>query len=591
MKTRPDDPSGPVLVFVALVAFGFGLYATSGLWGGMASRVISGNVPDAMHYSWWLGHTPHALGSFETPFETDDMNWPGGVGAMNNTTLLLPAIVLSPFTLLWSSLFTLNLLNVLAVPACFAAGYWALRRVPGVSTGAASVGAICFAISPAIVNSLTGHITMAFAPGLPILIALSVEAWTTDRWRRTGVWLGVVALLQVFVGEEVLFQAGLGALLILLTAAACRPRQIRVAAKRLARTLAVAFAVFLPFAAYPLYLQFFGPHAHHGSPFAKDYFGADVTAFFTPTSGVLFHTAEDLVQARRFAGGIEEHLAYLGWPLLVTCLVTIVLGWRMVAVRCAAVGLAVTIALSLGGRIWIEGVWTEHQGPYALLQSLPVTEASLATRLGLLVAVFAGTLLALAVQGLRSGSRHRFLQPTTGRSVTTWAVTARAVGAVGVSVVCLAPLLPAAIPVEDAPVVPAWFTDEAPQLADDTVVVVLPYPVATLPKAMRWQSASGYAFKMPGGYFLGPASDGQAYVGGEADPTTARLLTEVQYTGSVPVVTPAMRQQAALDIQAWGADRIVLGPDSSQDALRQTVTALIGSEPVAEDGVLVWDLT
>ncbi len=61
LKTRPDDPSGPVLVFVALVAFGFGLYATSGLWGGMASRVISGNVPDAMHYSWWLGHTPHAL--------------------------------------------------------------------------------------------------------------------------------------------------------------------------------------------------------------------------------------------------------------------------------------------------------------------------------------------------------------------------------------------------------------------------------------------------------------------------------------------------------------------------------------------------
>ncbi len=52
--------------------------------------------------------------------------------------------------------------------------------------------------------------------------------------------------------------------------------------------------MFLPLAAYPLYLQFFGPHAHHGSPFTKDYFGADVTAFFTPTPGVLLHRAADL---------------------------------------------------------------------------------------------------------------------------------------------------------------------------------------------------------------------------------------------------------------------------------------------------------
>ncbi|GAB3285194.1 hypothetical protein [Kineosporia babensis] len=599
-RPRRDDPSGPVLVLIALAALGFGLASTAGLWADPAGRFIAGNVPDATHYSWWLGHTPHSIGQLENPFETKDLNWPTGVGAMNNTTLLLPAVLLSPLTLLVNSVLTLNVLNLLAVPACFAAGYWALRKVPGVSSGAAAVGAAAFAISPAIINSLTGHITMAFAPGLPILIALSVEAWRTDHRRtsrfdahspiRVGLWLGLVALLQVFIGEEVLFQAGIGAVLILLTAAVFRPRQIKAGAARLARTLLVAFAVFLPLAAYPLYLQFFGPHAHHGSPFTKDYFGADLTAFYTPTQGVLLSREADLERARLFPGGIEEHLAYLGWPLIITCLITVVLGWRMLAVRCAAVGLLVTAGLSLGGRLWIDGVWTEHRGPYSFLQELPVTEASLATRLGLLVALFAGVLLALAVQGLRSGSRHRLLHPSPRANASRTNVTARALGAVGVSVACLAPMLPATIPVVDVTETPEWFTSQAQELPEDTVVVVLPYPVPSLPTAMRWQSEADYPFRMPGGYFLGPAEDGQAYVGGAADPATARLLTEVQYTGTPRMVTPADRMQAQADITAWGADKIVLGPDPANAALKQTVTDLLGQEPVSQGGVDVWEL-
>ena len=162
--------------------------ATAGLWSDLAGRMIAPNLPDAIHYSWWLGHTPHAIGQGENPFTTLDLNWPEGVSAMNNTTLLLPALLLTPITLLAGSLVTLNLLNILAVPACALAGYWALRQVPWgpprsagpqsarISRSAALVGAVAFAISPAIVNSLIGHVTMAFAPGLPILIGLSVAA-------------------------------------------------------------------------------------------------------------------------------------------------------------------------------------------------------------------------------------------------------------------------------------------------------------------------------------------------------------------------------------------------------------------------------
>jgi hypothetical protein len=579
------------LVILGFAALGFGLAATSGLWSHLGSRIITGNVPDALHYSWWLGHTPRSIGRGQNPFQTSDLNWPQGVSAMNNTTLLLPAILLSPVSLLTGSLTTLNLLNVLAVPACAAAGYWTLRQVPWpaaaeprtpagaavarLSQPAALIGAVAFAISPAIVNSLVGHVTIAFAPGLPILLGLSFLAWSdAEHTRRTGLLLGAAAAAQLFIGEEVLFQAGIAAILVLLVTALSRPQTAPAAARRLIRAIGFAFAVFLPIAAYPLHQQFFGALKQHGSPFLLDYFGADVTAFTTPTAQILFHSDASAVASAKFPGGIEEHLAYLGWPLLLTCLVTAVLGWRRLPIRCAGVALAVALALSLGGRLWINGDWTEKWGPYRLFQKLPVTEASLATRFGLLAALFAGALLAFAVQSLTD---RVFRRPAIFGPLV-----------VLVSAVCLLPLLPSRLAVADAPAVPTYFTTTARSLPADSVIVVLPYPVASMPVAMRWQSAANYRFRMPGGYFLGPAQDGQAYVGGDADPPTAVLLSQVEQTGTPVVVTPEQRAQAARDLAAWGADQIVLGPSPAEAALRQTVTDLLGRAPQRQVGVDVW---
>jgi hypothetical protein len=618
-STGTDGPVRPglLIVVVAAAALGFGIAVTSGLWSDPSDRMVAANVPDATHYLWWLGHTPHALGQLENPFRTVDMNWPEGVSAMNNTTLLLPSLLLWPVSWLADSLVSLNVLNILAVPACALAGYWALRQVPWsrpgapeaddragpdpgdpsstleepdpfgpdlaaeqarrelgrISRPAALVGGVAFGISPAIVNSLVGHITMAFAPGLALLVVLSVKAWHDDHPVRTGLLLGAVATAQVFTGEEVLFQAVVAAVLILLVAAISRPRAIGTGARRLVRSLAVAFAVFLPITAYPLYLQFFGPLKQEGSPFLLDFFGADVTAFTTPTSQVLLHTAEQEARSLKFAGGLEEHLAYLGWPLLITCLLTAVICWRRVPVRCAALSLLVAMLLSLGGRLWINGSWTERPGPYRLFQSLPVTEASLATRFGLLAALFAAALLAFAVHEIAT----RMTRPMLGAML-----------AAGLSLACLAPLVPVPLSVVDTPEVPRYFTTTARELPAESVVVVLPFPVATRPVAMRWQSAADYRFRMPGGYFLGPAPDGHAYVGGSADPPTALLLAQVAETGMPAVVTPQQQAQAVTDLRAWGASRVVLGPDPAQSALRQTVISLLGKEPQQIDGVDVW---
>ncbi|GLY15300.1 glycosyl transferase [Kineosporia sp. NBRC 101677] len=565
------DAVNALLVTLALVALAFGVRATSGLWEAPGGRIIAPNTADAFHYTWWLGHTPHAISQGESPFFTRDMNWPTGVSAMNNTTLLLPAVLLFPVTWLAGPLVTLNLLNLLAVPLCFAGGYWALRRALGLPAGPAAIGAVCFAISPAVVNSLVGHITMSLAATLPVLIGLSVQAWRAEPTvSRPGVWLGLVALLQVFTGEEVLFQAGFGALLVALVAAVGRPRETRAGFGRLLRNLGVAFAVFLPVAAYPLYLQFLGPMKHHGSPFLLDYYAADLLGFTTQTSGLLLHSEAAAEQSSKFPGGIEEHLAFLGWPLIITGAAALVLGRRNLAICCAAVGLLVSGVLSLGAKIWVDGLQTDVRGPYWILQKLPVTEASLASRFGLLTVLFAAALLALAVHELR-----RVGYPFA-------AITA--------AVLCLLPLLPAKVTTVDAPQVPAYFTTAATQLPKGTNVLLLPYPWAGAAQTMYWQSAADYRFQMPGGYFLGPNERGEARISGAQPLPTGRMLLEVQRSGQIPALDEATRAQAQKDLQAWQSELIVLGPDNNHEALKQVVTYLLGRPPTQQGGVAVWDL-
>jgi len=118
-------------------------------------------------------------------------------------------------------------------------------------------------------------------------------------------------------------------------------------------------------------------------------------------------------------------------------------------------------------------------------------------------------------------------------------------------------------------------------------VLVLPFPAPDTTEPMRWQAASGMAFAMPGGYFIGPAADGRAYVGGQPTPT-GLLLRAVQLDGQVRAPTPLLRSTFAHDVRRWRACAAVLGPAPQADALRAQVTALVGREPESTGGVLLW---
>jgi hypothetical protein len=81
------------------------------------------------------------------------------------------------------------------------------------------------------------------------------------------------------------------------------------------------------------------------------------------------------------------------------------------------------------------------------------------------------------------------------------------------------------------------------------------------------------------------------YVGGDTplgtvvkarDPQAARVRATT--------VTPADHEAALADLRYWRAAIVVLAPGRNQALLRQTTSALIGSQPTWVNGVWLWDV-
>ena len=211
----------------------------------------------------------------------------------------------------------------------------------------------------------------------------------------------------------------------------------------------------------------------------------------------------------------------------------------------------------------------DHPAPGPGSRSCRGFEHVIPSRLALFTAGLVGAGLAFALTSLRE---------------TPWSVRA---AATTVAMVAVLPLIPARLPGVDAPAVPAFFTSPDARLCPGGSVLVLPFPAPDTTQTLRWQAASDMAFAMPGGYFIGPADNGHAYVGGQPSGTGA-LLRAVAADGLVRPVTPEMRAGFASDVRRWRACAAVLGPSPHGDALRAQAEALIGDVPESVRGVLLW---
>jgi hypothetical protein len=580
---RPRHVRWPVQCLIMLGYLLAAVVVTSHLWADPAVRVPNsgqGNA-DIILNAWYLRYAATCVSHVRLPaLVTTALNWPQGVNAMWNTSMLLPAVLLTPVTLLAGPVVSLALLLTLGFAGSAAAMFWVLRRW-GASIGAAAIGGALYGFSPALIMTARDHYHLQFAV-LPPLIIDAVLRLAAGRGRpvRTGVYLGLLVAAQIFVAEEVLVDTALAGLIVLLVLAASRPSEVPNRLYSALPGFAVAAGVILLACGRALWVQFLGPLADHGSPWKVARFGNQPADFVKAPDGMLFHGSGIGHYLASISTSPPEYLAYLGWPLLAVLLAASIFCWRDLKVRIPAVTFFLLSLLSIGSHAVHLGWWRLPAGalPWHWLLHVPVLNQALANRISIVADGAAAAVLAFAIDRAMAAvpDQRRRLRPLVPMA----------------ALVALVPLLPLAVPAVSLSPAPAGLTPvlDALHLPAQTPVLILP-PLGY--RTMQWQATTGADFTIVSGFCIAPTSSGGAgecgtrAINSTWQQTTALRLNRLargepgSFGPSHATMYIAMRQ--------WRPGAIVAAA-SANSALGHYLISFFGPPTVRRDEMLGWRL-
>ena len=551
------------------------------LWADPAGRAAGHNPGDVDLVAWFMRYSATAVSHGRLPaLVTTGLNAPQGINMMWNASMLLAGVVLSPVTLLAGPLASLTILLTVGFAGSAASLFWVLRRW-GASVTAAAIGGAVYGFSPALVTASAGHFQLQFAM-LPPLIIHELLRILTGRGSavRAGLWLGLLAAAQVYLGEELLADTAVAAAIIVAVLALSHPRAsaqaVRARGGAMAAGLGTAVAAAGVACGYALWVQFRGPLSEHGSPWTVIDFHSYLYGFVTPSGALAFHTASSAAVAARYPEPSPEYLAYLGWPLLAIAVVAAIAFWRDDRVRVAAVTFALLELFSLGDvPVSFFGIrYPAALLPWHWLAGNPVGANVLPDRFSILADGAVAALLAFALDRARGQARSSGLRRVGGYAATL------------IVVLAVLPLVPLPLPVEAVPPAPAgWqaaFTRL--QLPADAHVLVIP----DLQYGLRWQAETGVPTSMVGGGdFIVPGPGGKATSYIYERLRTAQYLTTL-WQGQ-PTTRAPSQAQIRNDLASWQVAAIVTatGRDSP---LARFLTKQFGPATVDVGDVLAWRL-
>lgn len=598
----PRWPTGLTLGVYLLAAFA----VTWRLWADPASATAAGNVQDADLFAWYMRNAATAVSHGQLPaLVTSAMNLPAGVNLMWNSSLLLPSVLLAPVTLLFGPQVSLTVLTTAGFAGSAAAMFSVLRRWH-VSVSAAALAGAIYGFSPALLQSAIGHYNLQFAVLPPLIVHAmlrtavppSQPSPVTARHLplpahvRAGLTLGCLVAAELFISEELDLTTVLTGLLLLACLATGHLRLAISRARAMIIGMAVAAGTTLALTGWALWVQFFGPLTQTGAPFTRDFFENDLSGFVTPSSYLLLHTQASAATAGLYRGGAPEYLAYLGWPLIFAVVAAAAAFWLRPVVRALGGTAAILALLSLGGYLLVGGV--SHPSaplPWHWIEGLPLAGSVLPDRFSILIDGLVAALLAVTLDLARA----RLRQGTTRRLAVLATVAA---------VFACLPLVPLPLPAATAPPLPdGWVATLAElRLPAGARVLVVPVPEAQLTAPMRWVADSGTQYSIVGGYFIGPASNGVAYVDGNGLDPISTYLNQLWVAGlrpgsalagiaaSVHFAAPTS-QPSASQVRAYLAGwhlAAVIAVTSPGSALDSYLTGLFGAPAVAAGTVLAW---
>ncbi|MGO8871037.1 MAG: hypothetical protein ACLQPH_06465 [Acidimicrobiales bacterium] len=601
-SVRTTPHRGRTLLLAAAGYLLVSLFVWWNVWSGHPTSSTTCGCGDSALFLWFLEWPAHALAHGLNPFYSNAMSYPGGVNLLDNTSELAVGVVLAPVTWAFGPVATLNVAVTLA-PVLSALSMFALLRRWVSWAPAAFVGGLLYGFSPFVMVSLTdAHLMIGMAP-VPPLVVLCLDELLVRQRRRpvvTGVALGLLVVVQFFVGTELLVIMGMCAALgvmATLVYSAFRPEVLPRRAPYALRGLGAAAVTVGLLLAYPVWFVLAGP-AHTSGPVWPDlYLGYEGTLLkpYVFPAGV---SASFTRFALRVGGYQGPTLSgqYVGWGV-----VAVVVGGTAVWRRDRRLWLfgalaAVSVVLSLGARphYWL---------PWSAVAGLPQFQNIIPSRFLAVIYLALGVMVGLVVDhayaAVRGGRQEAPSRPHARRPTSTagrgrrWLAAAAATAVAAVAVVPVAAYLAESTPATVQPVVlPTWFRTVAPRLEGHQVLLVYPLPNQVIESAMAWQAVDGMDFTMVGGG--GPGAVLQR-AGKERAGLAVIGTSSFSFSRQTFAAGDEITVRDALD--GWGVTMVVI-PDEPGLATYDRVTsvpyavalmtAATGQAPVRQQGAWVW---
>ena len=544
------------------------------LWRDPNGQVLASNDDDHGFFLYVFAHGERVLFHGANPLFDSRMNVPDGVNMMANTSVLAVSVPFAPITHFLGPGVSLVLALTLGLAGTATAWYWVLSRHLVTSRVAAWIGGLWCGFAPALVSHANAHVNFVSQYVTPFIVWQVLRLREPGRAVRGGVILGLLITVQVFINEETLLFTALALGVFVIAYGIMSPRRAKRDARHFLAGLGVAGMTALPLLAYPLYFQFTGPGSYHGQPFLPDRYVTDLLSVGAFARQSL---AGNAALARHLSVSGTEENTFFGPAGLVLIVVSVVVLWRNVAARAAAIAGLILLVVSMGPTLKAAHYDTGIPLPFGLVSHVPVIDLVSVTRFAMVTATIAGVLVALATDRL----------PTFTPRGRRWFV-------IGL-VLALVPLAPKPLPVVAGEPMPAFLTQGTwrQYVTEDRTLVTVPLPEVTTGRVgVRWAALSQLDYKSPRGYFMGPLDPPGDRTGSWSAPRrfTSDLLRAVGEYGRPAVLTGADRERIRADLIFWRAAVVVLVPNSRNgDALRTTLTDALG-RPQLVGGVDVWDV-
>ncbi len=544
---------------------------------------IQNEGSDLTEEAWFLAVTPYSLLHLHNPFFTNYVNYPYGANLVANTTMFLPGLLLAPVTFVWGPVATFNVLMVLCY-AGSATSAFALFRRWAPWTPASFIGGLLYGFSPYMVAVGYGHLFLLFAvfPPLIVLILDVILMRQSGNPLAWGALLGVVATCQFLTSTEVLASSATITMAGLVLLVIFRRHEIRSRYRYAAVGLSSGLLIFALLCAYPIWMLTAGPQHLDGPPQplnVLDLYSSDVLGLVAPTANQLISPASIQQVANRFTNGdLAENGTYMGVPLILLLIALVGRYRRSKIVQFAAAMACVSLVLSLGPRLRIDGRLTGIRLPFTVFRHLPLLDGAIASRYSLYVCLFSGMVLAIAIDRL-----HRDLSVRPGWNRRSM-VACTVIAAVG-----LFPLIPN-WPYPIAKVtVPTFFSSGAVRsIPPGSVLLTYPMAIPGSDDGMLWQAEDAFRYRIPAGYLLSPGPKDTTTASGPPA-TTETLFTEASSGQPQPTASNSLLCRVDDDLRVWHVSTIVVTtvvPGSH--SVLMLVDSALGTRPRHDSGVYLY---